>query len=618
MDLSIRPTNVTVALEELKVLVVQKAKQHPIAAIALAILFPVALAAAAIWVIRKVVVANLGNKSPVAADQNKHFDLQTLKDHPWFKTSLVVGGIIGVAAVGLYYYSKDFIPGDAPNDLVNNNVTKPIETLLNLPHNNVSSLADYFLKSLNDANNAVVNLANGAQSAVSRISEGFNATNFTNVTNVANTINVTNATNNSVSEVLNYGPSIEHYLNTSSIPQIDTNLIPPEEIRSAFSDWVEYLDVAQAGAFLRNWEYNQEGLMRALSMIPIAGFALSTVNKKSHEVDKNGKTSLSKLYSWQALGVLGGSAIGTMANLFSNSFTMTKSTSAICQPLQNIKYFPEISAISQSTIKGYFGAVSNTIPEVIAWCCAKKIQRRKQTAADRQKTDESISRLQKSMAKTLLMSLIGSGLKLSLKTFVPVPRGGFDPSGHMMLKAGALHGLISAQQHDNGSLSYINTAFAVGSVAMDLLFLTNTAGCHHSPFDIAAGLAYGMAAYGLADLAVNRLSEAYAARFPEVKKAKPVKMKDVVKAFKTRHQEVVDETLKTGKHNGYERVKMQAVSVIKNSADPQAQFDLLENGIKHLMHSQTCTGINLLHAIKRDLEVYHKIVVEIRIKVKIV
>ena len=109
---------VNTAFEEFKVFVVQQATLHPIAAVALAILFPVAIVGSCVWGIRKIIIlnkSNINSKQTELKLQNKKLEVDIFKGNQgstnnaedstsyWQKKYLALGGL-AVFGIGMAIY----------------------------------------------------------------------------------------------------------------------------------------------------------------------------------------------------------------------------------------------------------------------------------------------------------------------------------------------------------------------------------------------------------------------------------------------------------------------------------------------------------------------------------
>ncbi len=488
---------VKLGFEEFKVFVVEQANEHPIVAIALAILFPVAIVAATVWIVRRIQQLN----QPIIQDEIKTETEQLLKtdDNPtnsqglvppvqssekaWNKNYLYLGGLaLGVIGAGLTIYSYSSNLPQASTALLSN----PLNILANpfaceqmsLVNTTTSPIFSSIAKSTGDI------LAQGicAAKSMGNTSSDLTASLSTNLAQIDATVLL-----NSTAEIVSQGFCAAKLLGNSSVELTKTISANLPKINS------KVLPIIKKGLF----SFADKVRVASVPLVLSAVIYDKLVPYKPKFPIKTSNLNISTRAKLPAVGVVGGSFLGTAANIAHNQSLFEK-TSMFCTPLMKSSAFSVVNGLQQ-TITKVAGAGFNLVPGVFV--LGSTYLAAKNKVGEGKKEAEGLFKSAKiDLAKTAVMSSIAMAFKQVLK----INKAQFDPSGHIMLKAAGLHGLLVSQKYVSDSSSKaLMSLFTAYSIVTDGLFILNTAGCFHTPVDIAAGYIYAIGAAALANRVVD-------------------------------------------------------------------------------------------------------------------
>nr|MBA2727457.1 hypothetical protein [Parachlamydiaceae bacterium] len=234
---------------------------------------------------------------------------------------------------------------------------------------------------------------------------------------------------------------------------------------------------------------------------------LSSLKRKPEDDDKVNDADVSKQSSLRtylpAIGIVGGTLVGTIASIWHNQSIYEKG-SMLCSQIESSHHLSNIN-LNQQMVTKALGFGYNLIPGFLGLASTVGVTAYKylsgRNVVEKKESKELLGRAAVDLAKTGVMSAIAMGFKQVLKW----NKASFDPSGHIMLRAAGLHGLLVSQKYINDPMTKAaTTLFGLYSVVTDGVFLAKTAGCFHTPLDIVAGTVYALGTYTLANSIVDQ------------------------------------------------------------------------------------------------------------------
>ena len=501
MNISHQLDIIKTAFEEFKVFVVEQATLNPITALAIAILFPVAICATCVWGLRKIRCLNqaqqqeniLNSSVPNPAvkrvmDSITHTGSKPLET--WNKKWVTLGSLAALGVgVGIYCYNQ---PSSIALDVAkefSSEFSSPFQSAIS---NTTSSFYNLIVD--NEPVTKVVNLFPNSFQTL--------AVNSTAISLYKNVVDAFPAR-----PVL---PKISGLLSSKVSPFNNATCALYDKSSSLMNFPSEIVQTMQKGVSVSK-NISKEAVFTVADKVKgfFCGIVLSGLLLNHFKVKKNNSTHNTnqtqpnkKTSMLSSLGVVGGTALGAVANLWHNQSLFSKG-SVICQPLKASAVFSTINTVQQQITKnagGLFNLVPGTIvlgTSLAKWSFDKYIVKSDRYLKEH-KTD--INRSIISIAKTALMT----GIVITAKQAFMSAEGEFNPSGHVMLKVAGLQGLLTAQHSSNDLIT--NAAlgvFSLYSVVSDSAFLANTAACFHTPLDVAAGVIFAVAAGKLANVVVD-------------------------------------------------------------------------------------------------------------------
>ena len=465
MDISSQFKLAKNTFEEFKVFVVEQITANPIAAIAMAILFPIAIVVTGLWSIRKIRSLNqvkvhaltptiLAPTTSIPANATKNIEIDRTWNKKW-----IASGVLAFAGAGLAIYSYSQSPAA---------VTNMVKEFPN-PFQSVVTNATSSIYNLVVENEPVLKV-------VSYIPSPFQLQSPAN--------NAMSSIYESMNSILPAMPSVTPILNNSYTLFSGTRTTAKKvSIKAFFTVADEIRGFVTTGVlFATSRAIHQDSLK---------------------ETFRNIKSKLETKTILSSLGVVGGTAAGVVSNLW-HSHSIFEKTSMICTPLKKSATFAAINTVQQQITKNV-GGLFNLLPGTIVLASSGIKRLFSHNDAAKNAANNQIIKASYGLAKTGVMTGI---IMAANQGFSAIGKGNFDPSGHLMLKAAGLQGLVTAiySAEDKVTRTALG-AFAVCSVAADAPFLANTAGCYHTPLDMAAGAVLAVAAAKLANVIVNPIVE---------------------------------------------------------------------------------------------------------------
>lgn len=192
-------------------------------------------------------------------------------------------------------------------------------------------------------------------------------------------------------------------------------------------------------------------------------------------------------FSWIPYAGIG---LGTLSGLAFRSLGFNQKDPTLCKKVfEDLPIFQAINQIKQTEIKT-FSVLVPLLPLIA------------QIVKDTCKTDDEASitarftqSLQKHCGKEQIAELSGVFGAMFIAANAKYWMGGFDPSGHMMLKvqlATLTQKTMSTVFQANSSLAKPLSFFLAAYAVTDAVFLHNTASHCHTVSEVAAGLAFGI------------------------------------------------------------------------------------------------------------------------------
>ncbi len=508
MEISKQFDLVKIAYEEFKVFVVQQATQHPIAAIAMAILFPITIVASCVWGIRKVIILNKSESKPkpkktpvVKPNLPLVKPKTTLKPiapaEIWDNRYIALGGLAALG-LGIAIYCCRQAPAEMlkvkkyiPNPF-QSSIDAKISSIYNIVIENVQ-------KSVCDVGGTIPNALQFSVTDLNLVSQlNEDVTNNSSLINAIKNITpcLTNLTKyipppfqtplfvfNNPSSI---GPAIEKVVALGSKnPVLETAV---KIVRTGIFSLADNFRLAATEAVLLGVLYD-----KLFSRKPVSKILTSSIEAKR----------ASQPISWHSLGVVGGSLVGTIANMWHN-LSVFENKSMICTPIKASSYLAGINFVQQSVTK-VVGLGYNLIPGAIVLVPAIAVTTYKILFSKENEFQINARKVEiGSMVVDLTRTALMSGISVVCKQALKWNRGSFNPSGHIMLKAAGLYGMHVSQKYikDPMTRSVFNL-FGLYSIVTDSLFTANTAGCHHSPLDIVGGIIWAVGAATLANRTVD-------------------------------------------------------------------------------------------------------------------